>query len=70
MNQATPTIAPPKRKKAPKNCPDDGSGSILGWDFMTRKEYLRRLETAVAAGSEINWWELRAAVAQLPSPLL
>jgi ATP-dependent Clp protease adaptor protein ClpS len=32
MNQAIPTIAPPKRKKAPKNRPDDGSGSISGWD--------------------------------------
>ena len=27
-----PTIAPPKKKKLPKISPDDGSGSILGWD--------------------------------------
>ena len=27
-----PTIAPPKRKKSPKDRPDDGSGSICGWD--------------------------------------
>ena len=27
-----PTIAPPKKKKLPKVSPDDGSGSILGWD--------------------------------------
>ena len=32
MSPAMPTIAPPKRKKAPKNRPDDGSGSICGWD--------------------------------------
>ncbi len=27
-----PTIAPPKKKILPKISPDDGSGSILGWD--------------------------------------
>ena len=27
-----PTVAPPQKKKAPKNRPDDGSGSICGWD--------------------------------------
>ena len=27
-----PTIAPPQKKKAPKNRPDDGSGLICGWD--------------------------------------
>lgn len=32
MSPVTPTIAPPKRKKAPKNRPDDGLGSICGCD--------------------------------------
>ena len=27
-----PTLAPPKKKKSPKIRPDDGSGSVLGWD--------------------------------------
>ncbi len=85
---AMPTLVlTPTKKKSPKIRPDDGSGSILGWDsqvvlfnddentfehvidcqthsdhmehfgaaFMPREEYLRRLESTVAAGHEINW---------------